>query len=219
MTIMEVEALLSGLTDAERHALLRILRERYGVNVHPLEQRWNTTAEAILEAIDQSSDLTQRGIRGVLAEATFRTVVLPEKLQRWKEQLSVADQSFDLMLTDDVGQVRVQVKLQRKELGAPKLYRGKSDHFVVETQRTRGGKRPDQEASRPYRIGEFDVLAVCLHPSTGDWTSFIYCASRDLLRRANNPQLLEVLQPVPMNDSTAWNRDFEFVVGRFRETT
>lgn len=39
--------------------------------------------------------------------------------------------------------------------------------YVVETPRTRGGKDlTSGEDTRPYRYGEFDILAVSMHPST-----------------------------------------------------
>jgi len=213
----DLEKLLERLTQAEREHLVRILRDRYGVKIHELELRWNTTAEAILEAINSASDLTQRGVRGILAEATFRTVVLPKQLPRWREIPVAGEQPYDLALDDGAGVVRVQVKLQRLEKGVPKYFRGRADCFVVETQRTRGGKRPDKQLSRPYRITEFDVLAVCLHPSTNDWTSFLFCATAELAVRKAEPTMLEVFQPVPINGSESWSRDFEHVVRRIRQ--
>lgn len=215
MSLIELENLLAIATDEERRAVFTLLRDRYGLKIHPLEGRWNTTAEAILDAIDQSADLTQRGIRGVLAEATFRTTVLP-KLDGWQSLPVVGDQPYDLLLDDGSGPVRVQVKLQRRENGVPKYHKQTTDYFVVETQRTRGGKRRDQEASRPYRVDEFDVLAVCLHPSTGSWTTFFYCATRDLLVRPTDPNLLAVMQPFPIAGSDAWSVDFGNAVTRFR---
>lgn len=216
MSLVELDSLLAAATDEQRRAVFALLRDRYGLRIHPLEERWNTTAEAILDAIDQSADLTQRGIRGVLAEATFRTTVLPKRLASWKQLPVVGDQPFDLLLDDGAGPVRVQVKLQRRESGAPKYHRKSAVHFVVETQRTRGGRRRDQEASRPYRVDEFDVLAVCLHPSTGSWTEFFYCATRDLLVRPMEPNLLAVMQPFPVAGSDAWSTDFGNAVKRFR---
>lgn len=86
----------------------------------------------------------------------------------------------------------------------------------METQRTRGGKRRDEEESRPYRVDEFDVLAVCLHPSIQDWTKFIYCAAKDLLVRQSNVKLLEVMQPIQIKGSAVWSYDFEHAVAQFR---
>ena len=168
MSPNDIETLLANLDEQQRLRVFQILRERYGFKIHSLETRWNTSAEAILEAIDKSADLTQRGIRGILAEASFRTVVLPRNLSHWRETPIEGTPAYDLQLDDGRGTVRVQVKLQRKEKGNPKFFRGSADHFVVETQRTRGGKRKDNEQSGSYRINEFDVLTVCLHPSTNE---------------------------------------------------
>lgn len=210
--------MLQQMTAAERQAVLRLLRARHDAVIHPLEEKWNTTAEAILEAIDQSPDLTQRGIRGVLAEASFRTNVVPQQLPRWEIRPFEGDQAYDLLLADDIGEIRVQVKLQRKENGIPKLYRRDPDIFVVETQRTRTGKTANKSQTRPYRVSEFDVLAVSLQPSVGDWTTYIYCNIRDLAVRPYDPTLLQVMQPIPMKGSGTWTRDFEEAVRRFRET-
>lgn len=216
MIAEDLKRLLEDMTAHEREQLLRLLRDRYGIKIHPIEIRWNTSAESILEAIDTAGDLTQRGVRGVLAEATFRSVVLRTSLLRWRELSIVGEQPYDLLLDDGQGSVRVQVKLQRRIGGIPMYFKKSSDQFVVETQRTRGGKRKNDEQSRPYRVTEFDVLAVCLHPSANDWTRFAYCATRDLLVRADDPQLLDVMQPIPVNGSESWSYNFEWVVTRFR---
>lgn len=218
MTVPEMEVLLERMTADQRLAVLGILRTRYGASIHPLEGKWNTTAEAILEAIDQAPDLTQRGIRGVLAEASFRTNVVPQQLPRWQIRPFEGDQPFDLLLADQTGEVRVQVKLQRKEGGVPKLHKGNPDVFVVETQRTRTGKTADKSQTRPYRVTEFDVLAVSLQPSSHDWTTFIYCAVRDLAVRPHDATQLQVMQPIPMKGSDAWTSDFEVAVRRFRSS-
>jgi len=135
----------------------------------------------------------------------------------WSSEPVHNDAAFDLLLKDESGSIRVQVKLQRRQKGIPLLHRKFPGSYVVETQRTRGGtRRETNEPSRPYRVEEFDVLAVCLQPSTGDWRDFVYCAARDLLTRKDNEQLLEVLQPVPMKDSKYWGRSFEDIVRRLR---
>lgn len=242
MSLNEVKDFLASASDDERRALLRVLREEYRCVLHPLEAKWTTTAEAVLEAISQSPDITQRGVRGILAEATFRTTVVPEILKGWDEVPFEGETAYDLLLDDGSGVVRVQVKLQRKERQVPKLYfKDDPSVFVVETQRTRSGKKrkkkgskgdsdqernglllaqdvvtEDQEATRPYRVDEFDVLAVCLHPSTSDWRDFAYCAVSDLLVRKASPGLLEVLQPVYLDESHGWSKDFNRAVSRFR---
>lgn len=72
----EVCRLIEQASEDERRIILAYLRER--VPIHPLETEWNTTAEEILTAIARSSDLTLRGIRGILAEAIFEKRLLPK---------------------------------------------------------------------------------------------------------------------------------------------
>jgi hypothetical protein len=196
--------------------LLRMLRQRRRVPIHRLETEWGTTAEAILEAIYEAPDLIQRGVRGVLAEAIFRTVVVPRRLPAWTSQSVENDEAYDLLLTHPRwGAVRVQVKSQRKERQVPKIYRGLMGPppvYVVETQRTRNGTLSDGSPSRPYRFNEFDVLAVCLHASSGSWEDFIFCAVGDLLPRRTNPEWLEVIQPIYLDRPQVWFSDFEALV-------
>ncbi len=218
MSVDEVRALLAGLKEDERQTILQTLRQDYRTALHPLEVAWNTTAEAILEAIHASPDLTQRGVRGILAEATFRTTVVPTQLQGWISIPFAGDLSYDLLLDDGSGEVKVQVKNQRREKGQAKTDAKLSrlcgfPVYVVETQRTRNGQNTDGEgaitSTRPYRFGEFDVLAVGLQPSTGSWTDFIYCAQHRLLARDAEPTWLKVMQPIYSDGSHGWTRDFK----------
>lgn len=218
MSIDEVQALLARMNDHERLAVLKFLRHEYHLPIHPIETDWKTTAEAILEAIYAAPDLTQRGVRGVLAEATFRTVVAPA-MRGWASIDFVGDLPYDLLMESAAGRLRVQVKNQRRKLGAPLLY-GKdlgrdfgSPVYVVETQRTRNGKRATKDgeaaATRPYHFGEFDLLAVCLQPSSGRWEDFIYCPAHRLRPRSRDPELLDVLQPIIPIAGYGWTHDFD----------
>lgn len=221
-TLDEVRGFLLTATDDQRHAVMKILRLELGLTIHPLERRWRTNAEAVLEAIDRASDLTQRGVRGVLAEATFATVVVPRALPGWSGAMPGGEAAYDLLLDDGSGAapVRVQVKLQRRNKGEPMVHRKSPGAYVVETQRTRSGTRGGAK-TRPYRLDEFDVLAVCMQPLSGSWEDFVYCAVRDLVTRPAQPDLLEVLQPIrlPENgnqDATPWTREFRHVADRAR---
>ncbi len=60
---------LAKCTEEERRDVFESLRRDF--YIHPLEKKLNVRAEVILEAIDRASDLTLRGIRGVIAEAAF----------------------------------------------------------------------------------------------------------------------------------------------------
>ncbi len=200
----EVRELIDRSSEEQQRRILAYLRQR--VPLHPLERQWGTTAEAILTAIARSSDLTQRGIRGILAEATFEETVLPKlEPSGWKAITIVGDQTYDFLLEKAASRVRIQVKLQRREAGVPKQYAARARAsvscpsgimYVAEVQKTRSGERAG-EKTRPYRFGDFDILAVNLHPSSGDWKRFVYTVANWLLPRRQQPGLIEVFQPVP----------------------
>lgn len=210
-----IAQLIDDCTAEEKREVLEYTRRQ--VPLHDLESDWNTSAEAIMTAIARATDLTQRGIRGILAEATFEKVVIPEMRDLgWHPQVIAGDQAYDFVLKKEEQNVRIQVKLQRKEVGKPKLYGAKarssikySDDgvlYVVEVQRTRSGEK-DGQKTRPYRFGDFDILAVNLHPSTGDWQRFIYTVGTWLLPRSANESLIEIFQPVPVEPDECWTDD------------
>ncbi len=215
----EIKRLLELCSQAERRAIFDLLRAEFPI--HGLEAKLNAPAELILEAIDRSSELTKRGVRGVIAEAAFRLHVV-DKLQGWESRQVLGDVPYDFVLQDNLGSVRVQVKMQRLKEHTPMManqgYRWlPADMYVVETQRTRGGR--DQrtgEDTRPYRFGEFDVLAVSMHPSTGDWRSFMYTVANWLLPRPENRRLMLKLQPVPRAPHDAWTQTPETCIAWFR---
>ena len=210
----EILKLIDKSTEEEQRIILEYLRER--VPLHSLEVEWGTTAESILTAIDRSNDLTQRGIRGILAEAIFdQKIIPPLESAGWKQMTIAGDQSYDFMVGNGQFQIRIQVKLQRRERGEPKLFsrRARADLkcpagtvYVVEVQKTRSGKRKG-ESTRPYRFGDFDILAVNLHASTGDWDRFLYTVGDWLLPRKAEAELIEIFQPVPKDADEYWTGD------------
>lgn len=211
---------LAECTPEVRREVFARLRKEFPL--HPLEGQLNTTAEVILEAIARAGDLTLRGIRGVIAEAAFiEHVVRPSQAVGWRDITEPGDFPYDFKLVDAVAPVRVQVKMQRLERGRPKLW-SRSHGFplepvyVVETQRTRGGRNPDGTDTRPYRFGEFDVLAVSLHPSTNDWSAFRYTVSDWLAPRSGDKTLISVLQPVAAHPCEHWTDSFSEVVSWLR---
>lgn len=209
----QVCKLIEGATEEEQRIILAYLRER--IPLHTLETEWKTTAEEILTAIARSSDLTLRGIRGILAEAIFEKRLLP-KIERkgWTAIKIVGDQSYDFLIQRGKSQIRIQVKLQRKEKGEPKEYAARSrarlkcpsGKIYVEVQKTRSGERKG-ENTRPYRFGDFDILAVNLHPATGDWERFVFTVGNWLLPRTKAPNLIEIFQPVPITPDDYWTDD------------
>lgn len=201
-----IKALIGGLTLDERQAFFAWFRAQ--MPLHPLEARWGVSADVVLNAIERSADLTQRGIRGVIAEAIFEAVVIPT-VRQWKSE-PVAGEAYDFLLTSGPNQARVQVKLQRLERQKPK-FAGRPyppGMYVVEVQRTRGGvDRKTGKATRPYAFGEFDVLAVNLHPSSGKWENFLFTAAAWLVPRRDNKRLMAIMQPVPPIPNQHWTSD------------
>ncbi len=220
MNTARLRALISEMSSEERQQALRVLREDHGTYLHPIESAWGTSAEAILEAIYASPDLTQRGVRGVLAEAIFRTRVVPA-MPNWTSKEFHGERAYDLLLAHTSAEappLRVQVKNQRRERMSPKIDIKLSREqgfpvYVVETQRTRTGKRTgpggEERATRPYGFDEFDILAVCLQASSGQWEDFIYCPTRLLIPRKGAPELLSVMQPIFIDGSYGWTRSFD----------
>ncbi len=216
------------IADAEpvtKAAIFQDLRKHQVL--HRLETEWGTQAEFILEAISRSQDITQRGVRGIIAELAFSEYILRPLSARLREIEIVGDQPYDALIADEIGQIRIQTKNQRLVLdptsrrrvplqpNAARVarYPSVAGWFVAETQKTRSGKAKfadksasdgNSQSTRPYRFGEFDVLSVCLHPSTNDWTRFMFSPASTLLRRPSNHDQLEVLQPVPRTPCFAW---------------
>jgi len=165
----EIKALLDNCNEEQRREIFHYLRSK--IPIHPIEEKLNCSAEIILEAIARASDLTLRGIRGIIAEASFKYEVL-DKLKGWKDVTPDGNDSFDFKIKDSKGAVTIQVKMQRRKEHRP-MMADKAlkilpvGSYVVETQRTRGGKDlRTGENTRPYRFGEFDIIAVSMHPST-----------------------------------------------------
>src|SRR4051812_20150976 len=89
--------LIEQASEDERRIILAYIRER--LPGHPLEVEWNTTAEAIVSAIARSADITLRGVRGLLAEATFESTVLPSlRNADWEVANAVGEFPYDFLL-------------------------------------------------------------------------------------------------------------------------
>jgi hypothetical protein len=218
--IKEIKRLLAECAKEHRKEIFQHLREEF--SIHELEKQLNADAEIILEAISRSSDLTRRGIRGIIAEAAFSANVI-KTLNGWKDITPPGDHPYDFLLTDG-SPVRIQVKMQRLKDHVPmKANQGyrflPSQAYVVETQRTRGGQDIGTGAdTRPYNFEEFDILAVSLHPSTNDWNIFYYTVASWLLRRPDNENLLLKFQPVALKPNDDWTDDFLTAVTWFRSS-
>jgi hypothetical protein len=210
----EVIQLLEQCSPEERLEVFRYLRK--SIPIHAIEAKLNTTAEIILEAIDRSNDITLRGVRGIISEVAFLIEVLA-KFEGWKVIENVGDAPYDFLIEDGVGPVNIQVKMQRKQAGNPLIRKGK---FVVEVQRTRTGVNSvTGRPTRPYRFGEFDILAVSMQPSSNEWNEFVYTVGAWLLPRAKDSELIQVMQPIPTEANEDWTDDLNTAIEWFRSGT
>lgn len=210
----QIRQILGACTPEQRSELVRLLRTEY--RIHQIEREWNTSAEVVLEALARATPLTKRMFKGILAEAACKIEVI-DKLVGWQDVTPEgANLPYDFALERGRIRVTVQAKLQRKIKHEPMLYRVKGKRmvagsfYVVETQKTRAGKKRSTTASsedqetRPYRYGEFDILAVSMEPSTGDWSQFRFTVGNWLLPRPTDPRLMAVLQPVSLAPNDDW---------------
>ncbi len=234
----EIRRLVDACSDEDRRALKLHLQKMFP---HPLEQEWGIDSDTILSAISRSSDLTRRGVRGIIAEAVFVNNVIPSVRQcGWNPVDFGGDLPYDALLRKGERQARIQVKLQRLESGAPKLYYPKhypqNRLYVVEVQKTRTGEAKqskqiptaenavgvtasDTVKTRPYKFGDFDILAVNMHPSSRNWKSFRYTVTSWLLPRTSNAELIEIFQPVADTPNDVWTDDLATCLNWFEEAT
>lgn len=208
------------------------------VQKHPLEVEWEIDSKAILDAINRASDITRRGVRGIIAEAIFERDALPPVLKLgWEPVEEVGnDPLYDSVLQLGDRKVRIQIKLQRLEKQKPKRFYPKhydEELYDVEVQKTRTGKRKKKltvesstsdalievieelEDTRPYKFTDFDILAVNMHPSTRNWSSFRYTVASWLIPRPKNDTLIEIHQPVAMQPNDVWTDDLATCLGWF----
>jgi hypothetical protein len=217
--LSDIRALLAQCSAEEQQTLFRELRERH--LIHEFENVIGAPAEMILEAVHRAPELTRRMLRGVIADAAFRTFVVPKLGEHhWKDVTPEGNFAYDYIMQDAAGKVSVQVKLQRSEKGSPVVRDGArygfdGEIFMTETQKTRTGSDGD-EKTRPYRYGEFDVLAVSMQPSTGKWDRYMYTPGRWLLPGKAAGEMA-VMQPVSKEPTGFWTDDFETAARWFRD--
>lgn len=201
--LAEIKSLLDSRPPEEQREVLRWLRQKHPI--HQLEADFGAPADVILEAISRASDLSRRGVLGLIAEAAFKVNVI-DALEDWVDDQVVGDVPYDFQISKHDRRVRIQVKRQRLVRGQPMRYPGAPEFFVAETQRSRRGVDTETgEDTRPYRFGEFDILAVCMQPATGDWTSFRFTLGSWLVPRAGQPSWIKVLQPVSLQPNRDWS--------------
>ncbi|MGH7906657.1 MAG: hypothetical protein ACREP6_08515 [Candidatus Binataceae bacterium] len=176
---------------------------------HPLEKKFNAPAADILEAIEHGFR-ARVDVRGKLAELY---------LHRHLERLRADGQIVSIQWHDTDGEPDFEILMQdgRKLRIECKNLRSDKSFSVergcrVEIQKTRGGIDKEGRKTRGYLANYFDLLAACTFNQTGDW-GFRFIAARRLARRADEPGVLKVVQPVPlMGTDKSWFDDFLMAV-------
>ncbi|MFO1204367.1 MAG: hypothetical protein U1E63_01180 [Burkholderiales bacterium] len=116
--LLAMRELLAQCSPEEQEALFKELRQRH--LIHEFERVIGAPAEMILEALHRAPELTRRMLRGVIADAAFRTFVVPAvEPSGWLDVTPEGNFAYDYKLDDGQGSVTVQVKLQRSKRGAP----------------------------------------------------------------------------------------------------
>ena len=220
--LASIRELLAQCTPEEREALFRELRAVH--QIHAFEAVIGAPAEMILDAMHRAPELTRRMLRGVIADAAFSQYLDNNLVAHgWTDVTAVGNFAYDYKLDDSAGTVTVQVKLQRSERGSPVVRNGARygfgpQVFMTETQKSRSGTDGTDgvdNQTRPYRYGEFDILAVSMQPSTARWDRYMFTVGRWLIQ-GRQPNEIATLQPVSMTPNEFWTDDFSTAVDWLR---
>jgi hypothetical protein len=166
---------------------------------HPVEVLLNASASDILSAV-------QRGFRALV---DVKGKLAEYFLEKQLADLVLNGQIESFQWTDVDGEpdfeVRVHgrsLKLECKNIRSKEMFRKPTLAYKVEIQKTRNSR--DGTPTRGYRQDEFDVLAACLFNHTKKW-EYLFVATENLARRVDMPDLLVVMQRVPLRPEGHWN--------------
>jgi hypothetical protein len=176
-------------------------------NRHPLEKKFNASAQDILSAVEHGFR-AQVDVKGKLAEwflfKELRKIQEAGTLENvvWHDSDSKPD--FEVTLGGQV--IRVECKNVRS--GPHNIVRSGpcAGWFRVEIQKTRNGIDRTGKATRAYRVDQFDVLAACTFNQAGEWRH-LFCPTRKLAVREASPEHLVIMQPVPPQPEQHWTLD------------
>lgn len=180
--------------------------------MHPLELKLGVNSGIIMDAIHAAPDLTQRGLRGIIAEHQFKKLVLDKLPLPWF-QAKIGDSAVDFALSDGHGGHYLTIQCKMQTLRAGKPHCDKWGRPMVETQKTRMRGR-GRAKTRLYNYGDFDILAVCLWPSTGNWEDFIYASSAHLTPAKRKPGSMAAWQTITAE--TTWLKDLPKMLDRIQ---
>ena len=173
---------------------------------HALELKYGLTAQELLDAIDKRFRL-KVALEGAVAEVHFERKLRIASREGWLTSYESHDRDgmhdFTVVTLSEIS-IRVEVKTIRN---GPKP--------KVELQKTRAAKA--DPSSRYYDRNHFDVVAVCVGRSTGDWSQFRYALVRELLGHRNHPDKLQVMHSIPEGVETnpRWFSRFQDIIDAY----
>ncbi len=173
---------------------------------HALELKYGLTAQELLDAIDKRFRL-KVALEGAVAEVHFERKVRIASKEGWLYSYEDHDvdgmHDFTVVTLSEVP-IRVEVKTIRKGVKPQ-----------VELQKTRAAK--GDPSSRYYDRHHFDVVAVCVGRSTGDWSKFRYALVRELPSHRNYPNKLQVMHSIPESEKSEprWFSRFQDIIDAY----
>jgi hypothetical protein len=188
----EREATSLGLDPVLRlRAAQAVLGSRRPSTRHALEQTFHLNSQELLEIIASRKRL-KVAVRGGVAEHHL--------IKALERDVSVAR----VRQVDEDGPPDAEVAIRGGSTLRVECKNGEENKYAngdgrVEVQKTRASK--GDPASRFYEPTQFDVLAVCLWPSTGP-PHFVYRNTRDLPRHPDYPDRLAVLHRIDASWAT-----------------
>lgn len=173
---------------------------------HALELKYGLTAQELLDAIDKRFRL-KVALEGAVAEVHFERKLRIASREGWLTSYESHDvdgmHDFTVVTLSGMA-IRVEVKTIRNN-AKPQ----------VELQKTRAAK--GDPSSRYYDREHFDVVAVCVGRSTGDWSQFRYALVRELPSHRNHPNKLQIMHPIPEGEETQprWFSRFQDIIDAY----
>jgi len=167
---------------------------------HELEKMFNAPAEDIMDAI----------LKGFRAQVDVKGKLAELYLYRYLKEMENRKEIRDLVWEDKDGEPDFIVNYKNKNFKLEcknlrnEIYKKPREAYKVEIQKTRNSK--DGTNTRSYRVDYFDVLAVCMFNQTGEWR-FSFIKSSDLEVVPDDPNLLKIMQRVPMKIKAPWKKD------------
>jgi hypothetical protein len=164
---------------------------------HPLEVRYDLTADELLSALDRRFR-ARVTLEGAVAEVQLERkirLLLGTTVMRFESHDQDGHPDFSVWVEGRDRPILVECKNVRN---SDEAYRsgGEVVAYKVEVQKTRASK--NDPTSRFYGVDQFDVLAVCLGKKTGRWTDFAFVLTTNLTRHRTHSKKLAVMHRVPL---------------------